>query len=117
MPDQYRAAPIDFIAQLQATVVPDSKARVVMNERTGTIVATSRVKVLSCAIAHGNIYPPSIRAQVSQPGPMAEVGDHDGSSRRGKCNRARRRPNVFPELPTVQEVSRPSTASVPHHGI
>ena len=27
--------------------VPDSKARVVMNERTGTIVATSRVKVLA----------------------------------------------------------------------
>ena len=49
VPDQFRAAPIDFIAQLQAlTVVPDSKARVVMNERTGTIVATSRVK---CSVA------------------------------------------------------------------
>ena len=35
VPDQFLAAPIDFIAQLQAiTVVPDSKARVVMNERT-----------------------------------------------------------------------------------
>ena len=73
VPDQFRAAPIDFIAQLQAiTVVPDSKARVVMNERTGTIVATSRVKVLSCAIAHGNIYLAVNKSpEVSQPGPMA----------------------------------------------
>ena len=76
VPDQFLAAPIDFIAQLQAiTVVPDSKARVVMNERTGTIVATSRVKVLSCAIAHGNIYLAVNKSpEVSQPGPMAEVG-------------------------------------------
>ena len=69
VPDQFLAAPIDFIAQLQAiTVVPDSKARVVMNERTGTIVATSRVKVLSCAIAHGNIYLAVNKSpEVSQP--------------------------------------------------
>ena len=108
VPDQFRAAPIDFIAQLQAiTVVPDSKARVVMNERTGTIVATSRVKVLSCAIAHGNIYLAVNKSpEVSQPGPMAEVGatttvprDVANVTERGGGL------NVFPELPTVQEVS------------
>ena len=109
VPDQFRAAPIDFIAQLQAiTVVPDSKARVVMNERTGTIVATSRVKVLSCAIAHGNIYLAVNKSpEVSQPGPMAEVGatttvprDVANVTERGGGL------NVFPELPTVQEVSQ-----------
>ena len=63
MPDQFRAAPIDFIAQLQAiTVVPDSKARVVMNERTGTIVATSRVKELA-PLPMEISTSPSIRAQ------------------------------------------------------
>ena len=109
VPDQFRAAPIDFIAQLQAiTVVPDSKARVVMNERTGTIVATSRVKVLSCAIAHGNIYLAVNKSpEVSQPGPLAEAGttqvvprDVANVTERGGGL------NVFPELPTVQEVSQ-----------
>ena len=33
----------------------NTPARVVLNERTGTIVATSRVAVSSCAVAHGNI--------------------------------------------------------------
>ena len=109
MPDQFRASPIDFIAQLHAiTVVPDSKALVVMNEKTGTIVATSRVKILSCAIAHGNIYlavssydelqgggafaPPGAAALV--PSDVAKVTEQGGGL------------NVFPELPTVQDVAR-----------
>ena len=109
VPEQFRAAPIDFIAQLQAiTVVPDSKARVVMNERTGTIVATSRVKVLSCAIAHGNIFlavnkgkdaiqvPPLAQAGTTAlvPADVAKVTETGGGL------------NVVPELPTVQEVSQ-----------
>ena len=109
MPDQFRSSPIDFIAQLHAiTVVPDSKALVVMNEKTGTIVATSRVKILSCAIAHGNIYlavssydelqgggafaPPGAAALV--PSDVAKVTEQGGGL------------NVFPELPTVQDVAR-----------
>jgi len=109
IPDQFRAAPIDFIAQLQAiTVVPDSKARVVMNERTGTIVATSRVKVLSCAIAHGNIFLAVNKSpEVSQPGGF----DNNGTTTvvpRDVSNVTERGGglNVFPELPTVQEVSQ-----------
>ena len=95
-------------ARLHAiTVVPDSKALVVMNEKTGTIVATSRVKILSCAIAHGNIYlavsssdelqgggafAPQGAATVV-PRDVAEVTEQGGGL------------NVFPELPTVQEVA------------
>ena len=109
VPEAFRSAPIDFIAQLQAiTVVPDSKARVVMNERTGTIVATSRVKVLSCAIAHGNIYLAVNKGKDAiQPGPLAQAGttalvpaDVAIVTETGGGL------NVFPELPTVQEVSQ-----------
>ena len=109
IPDQFLAAPIDFIAQLQAiTVVPDSKARVVMNERTGTIVATSRVKVLSCAIAHGNIYLAVNKGKDAiQPPPLAQVGTTAlVPADVAKVTEAGGGLNVFPELPTVQEVSQ-----------
>jgi flagellar P-ring protein precursor FlgI len=109
VPDQFRAAPIDFIAQLQAiTVVPDSKARVVINERTGTIVATSRVKILSCAIAHGNIYLAVNRGKDAiQPGPLAQAGTTAlVPADVAKVAEGGGGLNVFPEMPTVQEVSQ-----------
>ena len=109
VPEQFHAAPIDFIAQLQAiTVVPDSKARVVMNERTGTIVATSRVKILSCAIAHGNIYLAVNKGKEAiVPGPLAQVGTTAlVPADVAKVTEAGGGLNVFPELPTVQEVSQ-----------
>ena len=34
---------------------PDVPARIVINERTGTIVATSRIHIASCAVSHGNV--------------------------------------------------------------
>ena len=109
MPDQFRASPIDFIAQLHAiTVVPDSKALVVMNEKTGTIVATSRVKILSCAIAHGNIYLAVAEAPVAtQPGPFAQAGTTAILPRSTVNITESGKPmQVFPELPTVQDVAR-----------
>src|SRR5205085_10904767 len=36
-------------------ITPDSPARVVINERTGTIVAGHNVKVSTVAITHGNL--------------------------------------------------------------
>ncbi len=62
-----------FIADIGSmSVRPDSPARVVINERTGTIVAGENVSIAPVAIAHGNItvnvksYP-----QVSQPEPFS----------------------------------------------
>ncbi|MEW5923049.1 MAG: flagellar basal body P-ring protein FlgI [Candidatus Zixiibacteriota bacterium] len=66
-----RAEFISDIGQMQIT--PDQPARVVINERTGTIVAGSNVSIAPVAIAHGNInvniksYP-----MVSQPQPFSE---------------------------------------------
>ena len=108
VPDQFRAAPVDFAAQLQAiTVVPDSKAIVVMNERTGTIVATSRVKILSCAVAHGNIYLTVAKGQdVSQPNPLSQTGTTQLTPADSvNVTEGNGGLYLFPELPTVQEVS------------
>ena len=52
---------------------PDNPARVVVNERTGTIIIGENVQVSTVALAHGNLNI-TIRSetQVSQPNALAE---------------------------------------------
>lgn len=53
---RHRAGWVDFIASIEnLRIDPDSKARVVVNERTGTIVAGANVTIAPVALAHGNI--------------------------------------------------------------
>ncbi|MGE4551051.1 MAG: flagellar basal body P-ring protein FlgI [Opitutales bacterium] len=110
VPEQFRASPIDFIAHLHAIeVVPDSRAVVVMNEKTGTIVATARVRVLACAISHGNIFlQVTSEKEVIQPPPLAPAGATAVTVNRDtvKVTENGGGLNVFAEMPTVQEVAR-----------
>lgn len=47
---------VDTIAQLQQLrVAPDTKARVVINSRTGTVVAGKEVKISPVAVSHGGL--------------------------------------------------------------
>ncbi len=76
VPESYRNQIVDFVSQIEAVdVVPDSRARIVINERTGTVVMGSDVRISSVAISHGNL---SIRVSeqynVSQPAPLANRG-------------------------------------------
>lgn len=60
---------VSYISEIEALrVEPDLVARVVINERTGTIVVGSQVAIRSVAVSHGNLSV-SIKkgAQVSQP--------------------------------------------------
>jgi flagellar P-ring protein FlgI len=53
---QNRAGWVDFIASIESLRInPDTKARIVVNERTGTIVAGANVTIAPVALAHGNI--------------------------------------------------------------
>ena len=53
---QARGAFIEFIAALEGImVIPDVNARVVVNERTGTIVAGEHVMISEVAISHGSL--------------------------------------------------------------
>jgi len=67
----------DHVVQLIATVenlevIPDTVAKVVLNEKTGTVVIGEKVRISTVAVAHGNL---SIqikeRTRVSQPSPFA----------------------------------------------
>ena len=61
--------PINFIAEIgQLAILPDTTAKVVINERTGTVVAGENVTISPIAISHGNLYLGiSERPIVSQP--------------------------------------------------
>jgi len=47
---------VDFVARVENTIVqPDQRARVVVNERTGTVVSGGDVRISAVTVAHGNL--------------------------------------------------------------
>lgn len=77
MPDDYGAGAIRFLSRLEnLQVQPDGKARIVVNERTGTVVMGSEVRLSTVAVAHGNIrLTVKESAGVSQPAPFSTEGE------------------------------------------
>jgi flagellar P-ring protein FlgI len=56
IPEPYRGRTVEFVAELERLEVnPDVTARVVMNERTGTIVMGENVRISTVAVSHGNL--------------------------------------------------------------
>ena len=73
VPPDYTGRAVEFVAELESLEVKaDRPARVVINERTGTIVMGKEVRVSPVAIMHGNLTV-EIQTQeaVSQPGPLS----------------------------------------------
>ncbi len=72
VPAAFQGREVAFIANLgQLDVMPDTEARVVINERTGTIVATSTVRISQVAISHGSLtITVTSNVGVSQPNPF-----------------------------------------------
>src|SRR2546426_2705013 len=72
--EPYRANVAAFVATLEnMEMTPDQVAKVVLDERTGTVVIGENVRIATVAIAHGNL---SIEIreepQVSQPAPLSQ---------------------------------------------
>lgn len=56
IPSDYQGNVVGLISQIEGlSVSPDMAARVIINERTGTIVAGKDVRISTVAITHGNI--------------------------------------------------------------
>jgi flagellar P-ring protein precursor FlgI len=74
LPQTYRTRPIDFIAMVEAVSVDvDARAKIVINERTGTVVIGNDVRISPVSIAHGNLsIQINTQFQVSQPRPFSE---------------------------------------------
>lgn len=77
VPEVYRGQLTNFIAQIGTyDVIPDAKAKIIINERTGTIVATEQVRISTVAVSHGNLtITVAEDAKASQPEAFAEKGD------------------------------------------
>jgi flagellar P-ring protein precursor FlgI len=66
--------PVRFLAEIgELTVEPDTPARVVINERTGTVVIGRDVRISTVAVTHGNLtVRVTERPVVSQPSPFSQ---------------------------------------------
>lgn len=74
IPLKFQESLVEFISLVESLeVVPDTIARIVLNERTGTIIMGENVRIATVAVSHGNL---SIiikeRERVSQPLPFSE---------------------------------------------
>ncbi|MCB1153167.1 flagellar basal body P-ring protein FlgI, partial [bacterium] len=57
VPDQYRTHLVGLMARIEnMEIVPDTAARVVLNERTGTVVIGANVRISTVAVSHGNLH-------------------------------------------------------------
>jgi len=74
VPAAYKSNLAEMLARLEPlSVKVDSVARVVINERTGTVVMGGDVRISAAAVAHGNLSVRiSTRLDVSQPAPLSQ---------------------------------------------
>jgi len=108
IPEAYRNDVVGFLARVESLdVVPDKAARIILNERTGTIVMGDRVRVSTVAVSHGNLTVIVNRTnQVSQPAPFgagqtARVQNTDVEAFEEKSNLS-----VIEETVTIGELVR-----------
>ena len=108
LPEGAQLSPVDFIARLESVeVTPDAPARIIINERTGTIVATAKIQISSCAIAQGNItINVASTLDVSQPSPFSNGGTTAVTPRTDTQVTENKSAIVtLPEMPTVEKVA------------
>ena len=80
IPERFKDSVINLIAAIEKLEVePDSVAKVIVNEKTGTVVIGENVRIQKVAVAHGNL---SIQIKetkrVSQPEPFSPPGAGGG---------------------------------------
>ena len=73
IPSSYKDRAVEFMSQLEAiTLETDHTSKIVINERTGTIVMGRNVQLLPVSIMHGGLTVEiETQLQVSQPGPLS----------------------------------------------
>ena len=74
VPPQYRSNLVPLMASVEnLEVTPDTAAKVVVDEKTGTVVLGRDVRISRAAVAHGNLQITVQESeQVSQPGPFSQ---------------------------------------------
>lgn len=109
VPQGFETRLVDLVAQLESLeITPERRARVVINERTGTIVAGGDVRLAPVAVVHGNL---TIVVKetpvVSQPNaPFGRTGSTVVVPRSDiQVNDAPRPATYVPAAPTLSDVA------------
>lgn len=111
LPKNVLCNPVPFLSELGLLEVrPDSTARVVVNERTGTVVVGADVKLATTAVAHGNLtILISETPEVVQPNPFGGGVTAIVPRTTVEVNESKPLLNVVPGVPrsaTVAELAR-----------
>jgi len=112
VPPEFSSRTAEFMAELEnVTVEADGPARVVVNERTGTVVLGKNVRVSPVAILHGNL---TVEVQtvpmVSQPNPLAQGTTEVVSQTNVSTKEEKARTVVLKQGATVEELVRALSA-------
>ena len=107
LPAEYRGNDVTFLADLGTVEVqPDTLARIVINERTGTIVATSTVRLSQVAIALGSLtITVSSNVGVSQPNAFSQGQTVAVPSTNTAVNEVKGGFTVLNESPTIERLA------------
>ncbi|NIP99216.1 MAG: flagellar basal body P-ring protein FlgI [Nitrospinaceae bacterium] len=76
VPEFYKNNVPGFVTKIETLEVnPDTLAKVIIDERTGTVVMGENVRISTVAVAHGNLFVQIQEApEVSQPAPLSRRG-------------------------------------------
>ena len=112
MPASYSKRRIEFLAEVEMmSVEADRTAKVIINERTGTIVMGKQVRIAPVAILHGNL---SVEIQtsltVSQPAPLSSGTTEVIPQTAVAAKEERARAVTLRDGATVEELVRALTA-------
>jgi flagellar P-ring protein precursor FlgI len=108
IPAPYASRTTEFLSELEnLTVEADRPARVVVNERTGTIVLGKDVRVAPVAILHGNLNVEiQTSLEVSQPAPLSQGSTEVVPQTAVGAREEKARSIVLKQGATVEELCR-----------
>jgi flagellar P-ring protein precursor FlgI len=107
LPPRYAGREVPFISDLGVIeVTPDALARIVINERTGTIVATSTVRISEVAVADGSLtITVTSNMGASQPMPLSSGQTTPLLSTQTSAVETKGSLVVIKELPTIEQLA------------
>lgn len=107
LPGEYRGREVTFLADVgQIEVTPDQLARIVINERTGTIVATSSVRLSQVAISHGSLtITVTSNVGVSQPNAFSKGETTAVPSTQTKVDETKGGFTIVNETPSIERLA------------
>ncbi len=107
LPGAYRNNPVQFLADASdVSLAQDQLAKVVMNERTGTIVFGGDIKLAPCAIAHGNLSITISTEQKFVPSSFSRTGGGLQTNTRVTATEQKRQLTFVAGAATLQSVVR-----------